>query len=98
MIEKHTAAQADQSLLPSAATHTFLVSASLRRLLQGALDFRRIVVSSRVPKWLKFMVAVLLLPFCFGAAVALGQVLSYTGRAETIWIAVLAGAGCWMAV
>jgi hypothetical protein len=51
-----------------------------------------------VPKWLKFVVAVLLLPFCFGAAVALGRVLSYTGRAQTIWVAVLAGAGCWIAV
>ena len=55
-------------------------------------------VSSRVPKWLKFVVAVLLLPFCFGAAIALGRVLHYTGRAETIWIAVLAGAGCWLAI
>jgi hypothetical protein len=51
-----------------------------------------------VPKWLKFIIAILLLPFCFGAAVALGRVLSYTGRAETIWIALLAGAGCWIAV
>jgi hypothetical protein len=51
-----------------------------------------------VPKWLKFIFAVLLLPFCIGAAKALGRTLSFTGRAETIWIAVLAGAGCWMAV
>jgi hypothetical protein len=62
------------------------------------LVFRWFVVSSRVPKWLKFIVAVLLLPFCFGAAVALGRLLGYIGRAETIWVAVLAGAGCWMAV
>src|SRR5688572_23898921 len=40
----------------------------------------------------------MLLPFCFGAAVALGRMFSYTGRAETIWIAVLAGAGCWITI
>ena len=51
-----------------------------------------------MPKWFKFIVAVVLLPFCYGAAMALGRVLSYTGRAETIWVAVLAGAGCWLAV
>lgn len=51
-----------------------------------------------MPKWLKFIVALALLPFCAGAAAALGRVLSYVGRAETIWIAVLAGAGCWIAV
>jgi hypothetical protein len=51
-----------------------------------------------VPKWVKFIVAILLLPFCVGAALALGRVLSYTGRAQTIWVAVLAGAGCWLAV
>lgn len=57
-----------------------------------------LIVSSRVPKWLKLIVAVLLLPFAWGAAIALGRVLRYTGRAEAIWIAVLAGAGCWLAI
>lgn len=51
-----------------------------------------------MPKWLKFIVALLLVPFCVGAAKALGRLLTYTGRAETIWIAVLAGAGCWIAI
>jgi hypothetical protein len=51
-----------------------------------------------VPKWLKFIVAVFLLPFCLGAARALARLLSYTGHAESIWIALLAGAGCWIAI
>jgi hypothetical protein len=51
-----------------------------------------------VPKWLKFMVALLLLPFCVGAATALASVLQHTGQADTVWVALVAGAGCWMAV
>jgi hypothetical protein len=56
------------------------------------------VVKPRVPKWLKFIVALFLLPFCAGAAHALARLLSYTGRAESIWIALLAGVGCWIAI
>lgn len=56
------------------------------------------IVKPRVPKWLKFIVAVFLLPFCVGAARALARLLSYTGRAESIWIALLAGAGCWIGI
>lgn len=51
-----------------------------------------------MPKWLKFFCALLLLPFCAGAAIALPRVLSHTGRADTIWVALLGGAGCWLAV
>ena len=51
-----------------------------------------------VPKWLKFLAALLLLPFCAGAATALGSVFRHTGRADTIWVALIAGAGCWLAV
>ena len=57
-----------------------------------------LIVKRRVPKWLKFILGLLLLPFCIGAARTLARVLSYTGRADTIWIALLAGAGCWMAI
>ena len=51
-----------------------------------------------MPKWLKFIAALVLLPFCVGAAIALGRALSHTGRADTVWVALLAGAGCWMAI
>src|ERR1043165_7130212 len=44
------------------------------------------------------IVAILLLPVCAGAALALGQVVRASGRAETIWVAMLAGAACWVAI
>lgn len=51
-----------------------------------------------MPKWCKTIVAILLLPVCAGAALALGQVVRASGGAETIWVAMLAGAGCWLAI
>jgi len=51
-----------------------------------------------MPKWLKFIIGVLLLPACVGAARTLARVVSHSGRADTIWIALLAGAGCWLAI
>lgn len=52
----------------------------------------------RVPKWIKFILAVLLLPLCAGAAMALWRVLLASGKADTIWVAALAGAACWLVV
>ncbi len=54
--------------------------------------------NSRVPKWCKAIVAILLLPLCVGAVSALWQVLKASGRADTIWVAALAGAGCWWGI
>jgi hypothetical protein len=51
-----------------------------------------------VPKWVKLCVAILLLPVCAGALGALGLVLKASGRADTIWVPGLAGAGCWLAI
>jgi hypothetical protein len=51
-----------------------------------------------MPKWLKFVVGLLLLPACAGAVRSLARVVSHSGRADTIWIALLAGAGCWVAI
>jgi hypothetical protein len=51
-----------------------------------------------MPKWFKTVLAVLLLPVCLGAVVALGRVMQATGRADTIWFATLAGAACWLAI
>jgi hypothetical protein len=50
----------------------------------------------RVPKCIKFIVAVLLLPVCTGAAMALGKVVSASGGADTTWIPFLAGVACWL--
>jgi hypothetical protein len=51
-----------------------------------------------MPKWAKTCIAVLLLPLCVGAVKALVKVLSATGRAETVWAALLGGAACWLVV
>ena len=46
-------------------------------------------------KWFKFVVALLLLPVCAGAALALWRVLCASGQADTVWVPLLAGAACW---
>ena len=51
-----------------------------------------------VIKWIKLLAAILLLPICFGAASALWLVLRASGRADTIWVATLSGAGCWCVI
>ncbi len=51
-----------------------------------------------VPKWIKTVIAVLLLPFCAGAVKALVRLLAATGRAETIWVATIGGAACWLII
>lgn len=53
-----------------------------------------------MPKWLKFIIALLLLPLCLGAAEALWLVLkaSAGGRGDLVWVPLLAGAGCWLVV
>jgi hypothetical protein len=42
--------------------------------------------------------AVLLLPLCYGAGLALWQVLRASGKADTIWVAILSGAACWLVI
>jgi hypothetical protein len=54
--------------------------------------------NSPVPKWLKLMVAVLLLPFCAGAASAVLQVIRASGRVDSFWVAFIGGAACWLVV
>jgi len=51
-----------------------------------------------VPKWLKFIIAIPLLPVCAGAAMALGRLLCATGPADAVWVPLLAGAACWFVV
>jgi hypothetical protein len=52
----------------------------------------------RVPKWVKFIIAVLLLPVCAGAARALWLVLRAGYGADTVWVPLLAGAACWIVI
>ena len=51
-----------------------------------------------MPKWVKTVLAILLLPLCIGAVKALFRVLGATGQADTIWVATIGGAACWLVV
>ncbi len=51
-----------------------------------------------MPKWIKFIIALLLLPVCLGAARTLWLVLRAGYGADTVWIPLLAGAACWIVI
>jgi hypothetical protein len=51
-----------------------------------------------MPKWIKFVIAILMLPVCIGAGSALWKVVRSSGSADTTWVPMLAGAGCWLVV
>ncbi len=51
-----------------------------------------------MPKWIKLIIAILLLPVCGGAGMALVKVLHACGSADTTWIPILAGAACWIVI
>ena len=51
-----------------------------------------------MPKWVKFIFGILLLPICLGTAKALWLVLANTSAADRIWVPMLAGAACWLVI
>jgi hypothetical protein len=51
-----------------------------------------------VLKWLKFFIAILLLPVCAGMALALGAILRACGGADTTWVPFLGGVACWCVI
>lgn len=52
-----------------------------------------------MPKWLKFLIALLLLPLCVGAVKAFWLVLHHSGTgASVVWVALGGGAACWMVI
>jgi hypothetical protein len=51
-----------------------------------------------MPKWCKTIIAILLLPICAGALSALWMVIQKSGSADTIWVATLSGAACWVVI
>lgn len=51
-----------------------------------------------MPKWVKFIAAILLLPACIGAGAALCKVIVASGSADTTWVPMLAGMGCWAVI
>jgi hypothetical protein len=51
-----------------------------------------------VPKPLKLLVGILLLPICLGTAQALGKLAYAAGGMDRVWLPFLAGAACWLVV
>lgn len=51
-----------------------------------------------MPKWLKFIIALFLLPLCAGAVPALAQVVRASGGATEVWVPLGAGAACWLVI
>jgi len=51
-----------------------------------------------MPKWVKMIIAILLLPICIGAGQALWMVIQQSGSADATWVPLLSGAGCWVVI
>jgi hypothetical protein len=51
-----------------------------------------------MPKWVKFIIALLLLPLCAGAARELWTLLTRSSGADTVWFPMMAGVGAWVSV
>ena len=51
-----------------------------------------------MPKWLKFIIGILLLPFCLGTARAVWIALTYAIGATQVWMPMLAGAASWVVI
>lgn len=51
-----------------------------------------------MPKWVKFLIAILLLPICLGTSKALWMIFSGSSGAHELWIPMLAGAACWVVI
>jgi hypothetical protein len=54
--------------------------------------------NSPVPKWAKFIVALLLLPACAATAQTVWELARQCGGADVVLVPLLAGAGCWLAI
>ena len=51
-----------------------------------------------MPKWVKTVIAILLLPVCIAAGTTLWKVMRTSGQADTTWVPMIAGAACWMVI
>jgi len=51
-----------------------------------------------MPKWVKLLLGILLLPVCLGTAQALGKLLFASGGMDRFWWPFLAGAACWVTI
>jgi hypothetical protein len=64
----------------------------------GMTRSTRISTTAPVPKWMKLVLALLLLPFCVGASSALVRVVRATSAADYFWVVFIGGAACWLVV
>ena len=51
-----------------------------------------------MPKWVKLILAILLLPVCIGAGQTLWMVMRACGGADITFVPILAGAACWVVI
>src|SRR5688572_5899477 len=51
-----------------------------------------------MPKWVKFILGLLLLPVCASAIAVLLRVIAHSGGADAVWVPLLAGAVCWVII
>lgn len=51
-----------------------------------------------MPKWVKFLLGILLLPVCLATAQALWRLLFASVSADRVWLPMLAGAACWVVI
>ena len=51
-----------------------------------------------MPKWVKFVLGILLLPACIGATRTLGLALRHASDADVVWAPILMGAAAWLGV
>jgi hypothetical protein len=51
-----------------------------------------------MPKWVKFLLGILLLPVCAGTGQALGKLLFATAGMSKVWLPFLAGSACWVTI
>jgi len=49
-------------------------------------------------KWVKFFIALLLLPVAVSLAMVLGRVLAACGGADIVWVPLLTGVACWLVI
>ncbi len=69
-----------------------------RQTLTGAAPSHLLQNYQGMLKWFKALVGVLLLPLCAGEVLALSRILRASEHADTVWVAFLAGAVCWVVV
>jgi hypothetical protein len=70
------------------------VRASFDDVVGILADLRMIQMS----RHLRSFIAIALIPVCLGATISLVRVIQATANAETIWVASLSGAACWLII